>query len=226
MGELRAAADKALRQPMEIAGAGRTDAGVHARGQVAHLKLAKAAALGPAKLLRELNAALPADIVVLDVEPAPLDFHARHSALGRTYVYQIAVRKTAFDKKYVWWIKEPLDLEAMEAVAQSIVGRHDFRNFQAVDAARAQESSLVVVERAGLSVDGVILFRIEASHFLWRMVRRLVGSLVKVGLREISPEDMARLLTGKPCPDLDVAAWTAPASGLFLESVLYPARLK
>ncbi len=221
-GELRKAARALFGCEVEIQGAGRTDAGVHAAAQVAHLRGPGLRNTTPGVIARELNERLPFDIVVMNVERVPSRFHARHDAVARTYVYQISTRKTAFSKKYVWWIKEPLDVEAMKRAAALLAGRHDFVAFRARDAARPDESTIVVVERAELERDDdMILFRIEASHFLWRMVRRLTGALVKVGRGEISLEDFRSLLEGRTEARLDVAAWTAPASGLFLESVSY-----
>ena len=223
MGELRKAAVAVLNGDIEMQGAGRTDAGVHALAQTVHMKVGRQVRLAPAELLRRLNDLLPADIVVLRIEPAPRNFHARRDAVSRSYIYQISTRKQAFTKKTVWWIKEPLDVNAMSRAASLLVGRHDFICFRAADAARPDESTIVVVESATIEVeDDIIQFRIEASHFLWRMVRRLVGCLVKIGTGELKEKDFLRLIEGHPNPDLDVAAWTAPASGLFLESVRYP----
>jgi tRNA pseudouridine38-40 synthase len=222
MGELRKAAESVFHGDVELHGAGRTDAGVHALGQVAHLKVARQVKESPALLLRRLNDLLPADIVVLQLELAPRNFHARHDAVSRSYIYQVSTRKQAFTKKTVWWIKEPLDVKAMQRAAAMLVGRHDFICFRAEDAARPDESTIVVVESADIEVgDDIIQFRIQASHFLWRMVRRLVGCLVKVGKGELKEETFRRLVDGHPSPDVDVAAWTAPGSGLFLESVRY-----
>jgi tRNA pseudouridine38-40 synthase len=224
LNEIRGAAEEVLRQPVELMGAGRTDAGVHARGQVAHLRFGGRRVYAGAELLRELNHKLPADIVILAAEPTTMQFHARHDAIARKYTYQISLRKSAFAKKYVWWIKEPLDKMAMREAAALLAGRHDFRAFQAKDTARPNESSIVVVHEATLeeTEGGLLLFHIEASHFVWRMVRRLTGALVKVGLGEIQVTDFAALLENRQAAHLDVAAWTAPASGLFLEWVRYP----
>jgi tRNA pseudouridine38-40 synthase len=222
MGELRKAAVTVFHGDVEIQGAGRTDAGVHALEQVVHIKSARQVREAPAELLRLLNDLLPADIVVLKVEPAPRNFHARHDAVSRSYIYQISTRKQAFTKKTVWWVKESLDVDAMRRAASFLVGRHDFICFRASDPARPDESTIVVVESATIEAeDDIIQFRIEASHFLWRMVRRIVGCLVKVGSGELSEEDFSRLIEGHPKASLDVAAWTAPASGLFLEAVRY-----
>ena len=223
MGELRKAAAAVLSGDFEMQGAGRTDAGVHALGQVAHIRTKVPIRHAPGEILRRLNDLLPADIVVLKVEAAPRNFHARHDALSRSYIYQISTRKQAFTKKTVWWVKEPLDVNAMSSAASLLVGRHDFICFRAADAARPDESTVVVVESATIEFEeDIIQFRIEASHFLWRMVRRIVGCLVKIGAGELTEKDFVRLIQGHPHPHLDIAASTAPASGLFLESVKYP----
>jgi tRNA pseudouridine38-40 synthase len=227
MGELKHAATKFFAAKVDIQGAGRTDAGVHARAQVAHLRVNLTTKVSTADIVRGLNAELPKDIVVLDASPAPPSFHARHDALHRAYTYQISTRKTAFFKPYVWWIKDPLDIPLMAEAASQLPGRHDFTCFRASDPSRPGESPIVVVNAASIEpkpLDGLVLFRIEASHFVWRMVRRLAGTLVKLGLHEITLEDWEQLLAARPNPKLDVAAWTAPSSGLFLERVHYPAR--
>ena len=111
----------------------------------------------------------------------------------------------------------------MSRAARTLIGRHDFRAFRAEDPSRPDESPIVVVEDAGIEMEGdLIVFRITASHFVWRMVRRIVGVLVRLGRGEITEADFTRLLEGKTNPAIDVAAWTAPGSGLFLERVIYP----
>ncbi len=229
-GQLRKAAEDYFATPVEIQGAGRTDAGVHARAQVAHLKIrpkpgGKLRFAPVDTILRALNERLPADVCIIDVAEAADDFHARHDAIARTYLYQISTRRTAFFKRYVWWVKEPLDVTAMSRAAELLIGRHNFTCFRAPDPSKLDESPIVVVEDASIEVEGdLILFRITASHYLWRMVRRVVGTLAKIGKGEITVEDFERLLFGQADPSMDVAAWTAPASGLFLESVTYPDR--
>jgi tRNA pseudouridine38-40 synthase len=227
-GQLRKAAEDFLGTGIEIQGSGRTDAGVHAIAQVAHLRArsmqGSKRSFPPAReILRALNERLPSDVCILDVEEERDKFHARHDALARTYLYQISTRRTAFFKKYVWWIREPLDIPLMSRAARMLIGRHDFVCFRAPDPSRPDESTIVVIEDASIEEDGhLILFRITGSHFLWRMVRRVVGVLVKIGKGEITLDEFTRLLEGKADPRLDVAACTAPASGLFLEKVEYP----
>lgn len=221
-GELRRAVEDYFGARVELQGAGRTDAGVHALAQVAHVRVKEKAARKPGDILRALNDRLPASIAVLEVTPAANNFHARHDAVTRAYLYQISLRKTAFSKKYVWWVKETLDVAVMARAARMLAGKHNFICFRAADAARPDESTIVVVESADVEVDGdMVVIRIEASHFLWRMVRRVVGVLVKLGKGDITLEHFEQLLAGRCQPSLDVAAWTAPASGLLLESVRY-----
>lgn len=222
MGELKKAAREIFGEQVEMQGAGRTDAGVHALGQVAHMRVSSQVRHTPVVIQRRLNDLLPADIVVLDCDRADRNFHARHDARSRTYIYQISTRKQAFTKRYVWWVKNDLDVKAMKKAAAELVGRHDFVCFRAADASRPDESTIVEVESVEIEMEEeIIQVRIQASHFIWRMVRRLVGVLVRVGAGEVSHSDFRKLLDGHCDPKLDVAAWTAPASGLFLERVEY-----
>jgi tRNA pseudouridine38-40 synthase len=222
MGEFRKAAQQVFTGDFEMQGAGRTDAGVHALGQVMHLKVASEVRHSPALIMRRLNDLLPADIAILGIERAPRNFHARHDAIARVYLYQISRRKQAFTKKYVWWVKDELNIDEMAKAASMLAGRHDFICFRASDPSRPGESTIVEIEGAGIETgDDIIQFRIAGSHFLWRMVRRIVGTLVKVGKGEITAEDFRTLLDGRRDPKFDIAAWTAPASGLFLEEIRY-----
>ena len=211
-GHLLRAAQQVLGD-VDAGGAGRTDAGVHAAGQVAHLRTHKA--LDPLLLARKVNDLLPHDIHILDAVRTRDDFHARHDAISRVYLYQISTRRTAFAKPFVWWIKDALDVKAMSAEAAAIAGRHDFSAF--TDKRLAQdESRIVVVERCELARAGdLILFRIAASHFLWKMVRKLVSFLVEVGRG--NEKDIAARFGRKATP----YGPTAPPSGLFLEAIVY-----
>jgi tRNA pseudouridine38-40 synthase len=221
-GELRRAIEATVGERVELGGSGRTDAGVHALAQVAHLKTR--AKVRPAELRRAAEEELPADIHLLDVAPAAERFHARHSASARSYVYQISRRRTALAKRFVWWVRRPLAAAPMRAAAAGLAGRHDFARF--CERPEEQTSTIVVVERCEVVEAGsLVLVRIVASHFLWKMVRRLVGALAAVGTGELTPEGLAALLTasrgGKSPQSFDAAAHTAPPSGLFLERVLY-----
>lgn len=214
-GVLLRAAREVLGEDVSAGGAGRTDAGVHALAQVAHVKARRNVA--PAELHWDLNERLPSDVNVLSVAPAPPTFHARHDAKSRTYLYRISRRRTAFDKRFVWWVRDRLDFDAMARAAALFPGRHDFASF--AENPEGQESTVVVVEASTLlDREDEIHFRIEASHFLWKMVRRLVGTLVEAGRGNLGAADVERLLRERSA---EPARWTAPPSGLFLEKVRY-----
>ena len=229
VGEMRKAAEELFGRQVELGGAGRTDAGVHALAQVAHLRLSPRGGRPktlprPHEVLFGLNDRLPPDINILTVEDAPDRFHARHDAVARSYLYQISTRRTAFQKKYVWWIKDRLDVAAMARCAALLAGQHDFAAFSERDVKRDGQSTIVIVEEAEIgTADELIVFHITASHFLWKMVRRLVGSIVEVGRGQARVEDFAALLAAPANKTkLDPARVTAPPSGLFLESIRYP----
>lgn len=212
----RAVREVTGRTDFELYGSGRTDAGVHALAQVAHLDVH--VNTPPELLRRRINDLLPSDINILRAEQVRHRFHARHDAVARSYIYHLARRRTAFAKNFVWWIKEPLDLETMRSVASQFVGMHDFQSFSDDDP--EEKSTEVMVEALDLHDDGdLIVVHIEGSHFIWKMVRRLVGVLVEVGRGGLKPEAaeaMLRTRSGLP------ARLTAPAAGLFLERVYYP----
>ncbi|HET7218206.1 MAG TPA: tRNA pseudouridine(38-40) synthase TruA [Vicinamibacterales bacterium] len=216
--------DRAIRQAsgrneFELYGSGRTDAGVHALAQVAHLELYTTVA--PETLRRSINDELPADIHVRTLEKAPHRFHARHDAVSRSYLYQISRRRTAFAKPFVWWVREPLDLALMREAASAFAGRQDFAAFSDDDP--EEKSTVVVLEGIDVVESGaLILIRVQGSHFLWKMVRRIVGVLAAVGKRELRSSEAANLIgpSGNRS-GIKPAELTAPAAGLFLESVSY-----
>jgi len=211
----RAIVEVTRRREFELYGAGRTDAGVHALAQVAHLELYTD--LPPGLLRQRVNDALPTDIHIRSIDKAPHRFHARHDAAARSYLYQISRRKSAFFKPYVWWVKEPLDVSRMKEAAQAFVGMQNFASFSADEP--GEKSSRVLVDRLEIAEDGdLLLVRIVGSHFLWRMVRRMVGVLAAVGRGELTPAQVGGFLDERS--DLP-ATLTAPASGLFLEAVFY-----
>jgi tRNA pseudouridine38-40 synthase len=214
-GVLLRAARELLGEDATLGGSGRTDAGVHALAQVAHLRAKKSTP--PLAIEHGLNDRLPFDVNILKVETAAPGFHARHDALSRTYLYRISRRRTAFDKRHVWWVRDRLNFTAMAGAAKLFAGRHDFASF--CENAAGQTSTVVVVEKSELlDWEHEIHYRIEASHFLWKMVRRLVGALVEVGRGNLATSDAERLLRQKSS---EPAKWTAPPSGLFLQSVRY-----
>jgi tRNA pseudouridine38-40 synthase len=218
-GELdRAARSVTSRRDFELYGSGRTDAGVHAVAQIAHLDVSTT--LPPETLRRRLNDELPSDINIVAAVQVPHRFHARHDAVARRYVYQIALRRTAFAKPFVWWVKEPLDLPRMHAAAAAFIGMRDFQSFaEQDDDERVDRSTLVSIERLDIERCGdLVLVAIEGSHFLWKMVRRIVGVLVEIGRGGLEPDAAAGFLRESSAAP---ARLTAPASGLFLERVYY-----
>jgi tRNA pseudouridine38-40 synthase len=218
-GEMQDAARRLFAGKFEIYGSGRTDAGVHAVGQIAHLKVDELRVnVTPRQIQFGFNDNLPHDINVLKVANAPDNFHARHDAVARYYLYQISTRRTALGKNFVWWIKDELDVDAMSAAAKMIVGRHDFTSFAETEEGKKQSTKVEVVHSEIFRDGDLICFRIGASHFLWKMVRRLVGMLAEVGRGNLNEDGFSRLLKFHS----DAAAkFTAPPSGLFLEKVLY-----
>ena len=215
-GELtRVIADITGQRQFELYGSGRTDAGVHALEQVAHLDIITG--LPADTLRRRVNDGLPSDIHILHLELSQRKFHARHDALARSYLYQISRRRTAFAKKFVWWVRDDVDLAKMRVVAERFVGMKDFRSF--TDDSADEKSTVVAIERIEVAEDGdLILIRVEGSHFLWKMVRRMVGVMVDVGSGGTTIEQAEKFLR----EDSDIPAkLTAPASGLFLERVYY-----
>ncbi len=201
--------------PMDIQGCGRTDGGVHALEYAAHLEVASE--LEPDKAAEMLNDTLPKDIAVLSMEAADPRFHARHSCVARSYIYQLKTRKSAFAKRYNWWIREKLDVAAMQGAAQAMVGMHDFASF--AEKQELKKSTKVLVHMVQLVEDkDLITIRVVGSHFLWRMVRRMVGVLVEVGCHRLTEEDVRSFLHA---PSAVPFNHTAPPAGLFFERAIY-----
>jgi tRNA pseudouridine38-40 synthase len=202
-------------ETLDVYGAGRTDGGVHALGQVAHLEVDTD--LPPLRIKYGINDRLPPDICIINVEKAADNFHARHDAVARSYVYQVSRRRTAFGKKFVWWIKDPLSAEKMNEAAKKFIGLKDFRNF--TDTEQEQSSTKTEIIHAEVKEYGdMIVFHVIGSHFLWKQVRRMTGVLVETGRGNLSPDDVASFFKGTT----DIPAkLTAPPSGLFLNKVWY-----
>lgn len=221
-GELKRALGEAGGDVLELVGSGRTDAGVHALAQVAHLRLRSP--VEPEALRRAANDRLPPDVHLLAIEPAADRFHARRDAIARSYLYQISRRRTAFAKRFVWWVKRPLDADLMREAARRLRGRHDFASF--CERPSEQPSTIVVLEEAAVeSAGALVLVRLVASHFLWKMARRIVGTLVEAGAGNLELQAIEDLLSGARARvenRFEPARHTAPPSGLFLERVLYP----
>lgn len=218
-GELNRAAYQLFSGTVKLGGAGRTDAGVHAIQQFAHLRVDSLKEdARPRDIQHGFNDLLPHDINIVKVYNTSEDFHARHDAIARQYLYQISTERTAFAKNLVWWIKDDLNAQRMQSAAEMVIGRHDFESFSQDDETK-DRSTIIDVEHAEIFVDGnLICFRIKASHFLWKMVRRIVGMLAEVGRGNSSDAAFQRLLK---YPSNVPAKFTAPPSGLFLEKVYY-----
>lgn len=203
-------------ESIDLFGAGRTDAGVHATGQVAHLDVNTD--LVPLRVKYGINDRLPADISIVKVEEAERSFHARKDAVARSYIYQVSRRRTAFGKKYVWWIKDELDADIMNEVAAMFEGLKDFRSFTDPELESGSTKTEIMYSRVTTHND-IILFHVVGSHFLWKQVRRFTGVLVEAGRGKLTKKDVAGFLRSQS----DIPAkLTAPPSGLFLEKVYYP----
>jgi len=202
-----------------VQGAGRTDAGVHARGQVAHVDLPRDDS--PDVVAKALNAHLrPHPIVVLAAEQVSERFHARFSAIERGYVYRILNRRApaALDVNKVWWVPSLLDASAMHRAAQSLIGNHDFTTFRAV--ACQAESPVKTLDEITVTRSGeVIAVAVRARSFLHHQVRNIVGTLRLVGAGQWAEEDVAKALAAR---DRTAGGPTAPADGLYLMYVRYP----
>ena len=199
----------------DVYGAGRTDGGVHALGQVAHVDLDTD--LTPLRIKYGINDRLPPDICILNVEQVDNKFHARHDAVARSYMYQISRRRTAFGKKYVWWIKDALDTDLMNQAASHFKGLKDFRSF--TDEEQESGSTRVEIKHACVNDFGdMLVFHVIGSHFLWKQVRRMAGVVIEAGRGKLPPDEVASFMREKS----DIPAkLTSPPSGLFLERVYY-----
>jgi tRNA pseudouridine38-40 synthase len=207
-----------LGQPVRIKGAGRTDAGVHAQGQVAAFDAPRH--LDPEELRRALNALLPPDIVVREVAEADTGFDPRRDAAVRVYEYRILNRhlRSAFHYRYAWHVPQPLNLAAMQAAARVFVGRHDFAAFRTLGTetrSTVREIYLSHWQRHG----DFLIYRIEGSSFLRHMVRSMVAAMVEAGRNRMAVEAIRELLSGS---DRSQTPAPAPACGLFLVEVRYP----
>ncbi|MBI3609913.1 MAG: tRNA pseudouridine(38-40) synthase TruA [Nitrospirae bacterium] len=216
-GELEEAVFKITKERLTVVGAGRTDAGVHAEGQAAHFKTK--ARLTPDAWQRALNSLLPEDIVVLTAQKVPDRFHARYSAVGKTYRYRILNRRyrPAIGRRHVWTVYLPLNMRRMRAAAKTLIGKHDFSSFQGSN--HSARTAACTIRRLELvkRKDEVVL-TIEADRFLQHMVRTIVGTLVEVGRGRRNPGEMAALLQKK---DRRFGGPTAPPQGLCLVKVVY-----
>lgn len=217
-GEIEKALETITGNKVTLIGSGRTDAGVHALGQVANFECETR--LEPAALKNALNSLLRNDIVIRACETVSASFHARYDAKSKVYQYRILNRAlpAAIGRQYAWFIRKPLNKEAMRTAITHIIGRHDFKSFEGTGSVRQhtirQVFSAELIEQEGR----FLILQIEADGFLRYMVRNIVGTLVDVGLGKLSPHDFKCILDSK---DRSQASATAPAHGLTLIRVNY-----
>ncbi len=216
-GVLEDRASRMLGGPVRLAGAGRTDAGVHARGQVANFLTESR--IPPAGLVRGLNALLPEDIAVMRADEVEESFHARADALGKEYRYRIVSAEVVspFEAPFVAAVRGRLDAGSMRAAARHFVGSHDFTSFCPV--ASPIENKVRTLRVADVEEeDGRVTFRVVGDGFLRHMVRTLAGTLIWVGRGRLDAAAIPRIMSGR---DRRLAGPVAPASGLILEQVFY-----
>jgi tRNA pseudouridine38-40 synthase len=209
----------ALREPVRVRGAGRTDAGVHACGQVASARVTRVPD-DLDRLCRSLNALTPDDVAVREVAVVDDDFDPRRSARSRVYEYRLwnAGAPSPFWRRWAWHVPQTLDVPAMASAVEVLLGQHDFAAFRAADADPVRSTVRRVIESRLVDERPMLTYRIEASGFLKHMVRNIVGTLVEVGRGERLPEAMGAVLAGR---DRTRAGATAPAHGLVLVAVRY-----
>ena len=217
-GEIEEALRRVMKENVRIAAAGRTDAGVHALGQAVSFQTACAIPMD--RVAIALNSVLPADISVRSAVEAPPEFHARYSALSRTYRYTILNSESpcAVMRRYTLWVRRRLDENAMRCAARSLVGTHDFASFcvkESDDQITIRELRRAEVVRVG----DLVSVTLKANSFLWRMARIIVGTLIQVGEGRLAPSEIAGILTAR---DRRRAGKTAAAAGLCLAHVEYP----
>ncbi|MEX1138759.1 MAG: tRNA pseudouridine(38-40) synthase TruA [Bacteroidota bacterium] len=213
--EIERALSKLLQEEVRVTGAGRTDAGVHARGQVCHFETKSV--MDAKSILRGSSALLPQDIVVRSVEFTKQEFHSRFSAKARMYRYYISLAPTAVMRRYRWYVSYALDVSAMQRCASTICGEHDFQSFCKEQA--EVKHYRCIVAKAEWKVSGPdLIFEITANRFLHGMVRALVGTMVEVGRGYRSEADFTAICAAR---NRSEAGMAAPPEGLFLEEVFY-----
>lgn len=207
--------DQVLQEPVTLVGAGRTDSGVHARGQVANFKTESSLSVG--SVLSALNGTLPEDVYIHSVEEVDPKFHARFDAKERAYKYYIALKPTAIGRQYQWHVKYDLDVGLMNIVAQQILGEHDFQSFTKSEAL-VPHHRCTVLKSEWTKTPSMLIYEIRANRFLHGMVRALVGTMVDIGRGYTQADAFKAIIDAK---DRRKAGMAVPPSGLFLEEILY-----
>jgi tRNA pseudouridine38-40 synthase len=213
--EITKVLDQILQEPINLIGSGRTDSGVHARGQVASFRTHSSLGLG--SVLSGLNGLLPEDIYVHSVEEVPEGFSARYDARERVYRYYVSLKPTAIGRQYHWFVKYDLNLDFMNTVASRIVGEHDFESFCKFEA-EVNHYRCTIFHSAWRERSGILIYEIRGNRFLHGMVRALVGTMIDVGRGFTAVSSFDEIVKAK---DRRRAGMAAPAQGLFLEEVLY-----
>ncbi len=222
-GEIEKALSRIFQQETRVIGSGRTDSGVHARAQIAHLKTRSR--MTPHQILKALNSLLPQDIAVLRAKEVLSDFHAQYSAKSKIYRYTIlnAGTRSPLARQFSTFYPYPLNLRLMRREARDLLGKKDFRSFQATDPAvqsdTPEKTSIRTIKKLEIKKTGsFIAIDIEADGFLYKMVRNIVGTLLKIGSGKLPEGSMKRILQKK---NRRAAGFTAPARGLCLWEVKY-----
>lgn len=207
--------DQILQESTTLIGAGRTDSGVHARGQVANFRTSSSMSVNA--ILNALNGTLPDDIYIHSAEEVDEKFHARFDAKGRLYKYYIALLATAIGRQYQWYVKYDLNLQVMNQVAAQIIGEHDFESFTKSESL-VPHHRCVITTSAWTKTPAMLIYEIRANRFLHGMVRALVGTMVDIGRGYIPASRFQEIMDAK---DRRKAGMAVPPSGLFLEEIIY-----
>lgn len=213
--EITKVLDQILQEPVNLIGAGRTDSGVHARGQVANCKVNGTMGIG--SMLSALNGLLPEDIYVFSAEEVPEKFHARYDARERVYRYFISLKPSAIGRHYHWFVKYDLDVALMNTVAHQIEGEHDFESFCKYES--DADNFICSISRSEWTKSpNMLVYEVRANRFLHGMVRAMVGTMVDIGRGFIPASSFQNIMAAK---DRRKAGMAVPACGLFLEEVVY-----
>lgn len=213
--EISKALDQILQEETNLIGAGRTDSGVHARGQVANVRTQST--LSTKTIYNALNGLLPEDICIHSVEDVPEQFHSRFDAHARMYRYFISLQPLAIGRQYAWFVKYDVDIGLMNRVAVQVCGEHDFRSFCKAES-DLPHFRCAVVKSMWSQTSGGMVYEIRANRFLHGMVRTLVGTMVDIGRGHADLLEFPEILSSR---DRSRAGMASPAHGLFLEEVTY-----